>query len=372
MLALVEVLLKHCNGALKFIKRLDFSIAAKEGKMSGSNKKGIRSHGAYALSKVLTGSKFIEEVYLTNNRIGPYGSSAIFYAAKCNPKLKALLMRGCRIGERGAMVFAKEVLSGSSVSGLEKVDLSANRIGFTACFEIEKVLKERMVKEGGTSTSLPVIDLEGNMVFQEVMNCVTHGLGILLGTVGTRVLMQQVQDLPPHYIISCAIYSASLIVLYTSSTLFHSFFALKRTKFIFQVFDRCAIYLLIAGSYTPFLMIALHHEPMWSLHLLLFIWVCAISGVLVEAMCGGWKHKSKFSLAMYLGMGWSCLACQHDLIEVLPTNALVLIFAGGVAYTGGVPFFVRNNNLDHSIWHLFVMAGSLMHWLSVYWYVAIP
>ena len=142
--------------------------------MSGSNKKGIRSHGAYALSKVLIGSQFIEEVYLTNNRIGPYGSSAIFYAAKCNPNLKTLLMRGCRIGERGAMVFAKEVLrEGSSVSGLEEVDLSANRIGFTACFEIEKVLKERMTEEGGAS--LPVIDLEGNMVFQEVSICVTRG-----------------------------------------------------------------------------------------------------------------------------------------------------------------------------------------------------
>ena len=114
------------------------------------------------------------------------------------------------------------------------------------------------------------------------MNCVTHGLGILLGTLGTYLLTRQVQHLPPHYNISCAIYSASIIVLYTSSTLYHSFFALKKTKFIFKVFDRCAIYLLIAGSYTPFLMIALHHEPKWSMYLLLFIWTCAISGILVE------------------------------------------------------------------------------------------
>jgi len=127
------------------------------------------------------------------------------------------------------------------------------------------------------------------------MNCVTHGLGILFGIIGTYALTKQVQHLPPHYRVSCAIYSASVIVLYTSSTLYHSFFALKTTKFIFKVFDRCAIYLLIAGSYTPFLMIALHHEPRWSLHLLLFIWTCAISGILVEAFFHILYHMYPFS-----------------------------------------------------------------------------
>ncbi len=96
MLALVEVLLHHANGALSYIKRLDFSLAALEGKQFG--KKGIRSHGAYALSKVLQISKHIEEVFLPGNKIGPYGSAAIFSAARCNPTLRTLLMRGCRIG----------------------------------------------------------------------------------------------------------------------------------------------------------------------------------------------------------------------------------------------------------------------------------
>mmetsp|Transcript_20791 Transcript_20791/g.43813 ORF Transcript_20791/g.43813 Transcript_20791/m.43813 type:complete len:211 (+) Transcript_20791:2-634(+) len=210
------------------------------------------------------------------------------------------------------------------------------------------------------------------MVFQEVMNCITHGLGIALGSFGTYLLSQQVQGLPSHYNRSCAIYSASLIVLYTSSTLYHSFFALQKTKFIFKVFDKCAIYLLIAGSYSPFLMIALHHLPHWSMYLLRFIWVCALSGIFVEASYPTWKHKSKFSLAMYLGMGWCCLVCLPDLVQVLPKEAMALMVAGGVSYTGGVPFFVRNNNLDHSIWHMFVLAGSVFHWLCVYWYVAIP
>ncbi|KAL9182548.1 hypothetical protein ACHAXT_013200 [Thalassiosira profunda] len=381
MLALTEVLLKHCNGALRYIKRLDFTVAGKEGKYGGVGRKGLRSHGACALSKVLAESQHIEEVYLTGNRIGPYGSAAIFAAAARNGReggaLRTLLMRGCRVGERGALAFAEEVCAppksedgGVVKGGLEEVDLSACRIGFAGCYAIEQALKERAeALDGGKAMQ---VDLEGNLIVQEIANCVTHGLGILLGTVGTFLLTRRVSGQPSHYTLSCAIYCASLITLYTSSTLYHSFFALRMTRFIFKVFDRCAIYLLIAGSYTPFLMIALHHEPLWSLHLLLFIWTCAISGIVVEATMQKWEHKSKFSLAMYLGMGWSCLVCLPDLVEVLPKSAMGLMVAGGVAYTGGVPFFVRNNNLDHSIWHLFVLAGSIFHWLCVYWHVANP
>ncbi|KAL3826249.1 hypothetical protein ACHAXA_006277 [Cyclostephanos tholiformis] len=395
MLALSEILLRHCNGSLSHIRRLDFTIAGREGGDrgghgmhlggggggggSGSGRKGIRSHGAYALSRVLTISEYIEEVYLVGNRIGPYGSIAIFDAVGSNPNVRTLLLRGCRIGERGAMAFVDRVLVDydgddddvkgggkrrSRKSGLRVVDLSACRMGFRGTFAIEERLRER--------EDVMIVDLEGNMVFQEVMNCVTHGLGIVLGTLGQYLLNKQILGQPSHYTVSCVVYSASVITLYTSSTLYHSFFALRRTKFIFKVFDRCAIYLLIAGSYTPFLMIGLHHKPRLSARLLLFIWGCAISGILVEAFFLTWEHKSKFSLAMYLGMGWTCMSCLPDLLEVLPMNAVGLLVAGGVAYTGGVPFFIRNTNLDHSIWHVFVLAGSIFHWLCVYWYVARP
>jgi len=192
MLALTEILIKHCNGSLKYIKRLDFTLASKEGKDrgaggvnsgGGSGKKGIRSHGAYALSKVLSISQYIEEVYLNGNRIGPYGSSAIFQAVSNNSTLKKLLMRGCRIGEKGALVFAKEVCGETSISGLIEVDLSACRIGFVGCYAIEDALKDRLKSRnaspyqwGDTSNDDKnvlakkdmMIDLEGNLIFQEV------------------------------------------------------------------------------------------------------------------------------------------------------------------------------------------------------------
>jgi hemolysin III len=357
MLALAEVLLRHANGPLRHVRRLDFTVAGREGGEwgghgrfggGGSGKKGIRSHGAYALSRVLALSENVEEVRLAGNRIGPYGSSAIFEAASRNPGLRTLSLRGCRIGERGALAFVDRILVGGrgGRSGLTEVDLSACRMGYRGCLAIEEGLKRGRREEGwppcGSSSSsssggvMIVVDMEGNMVFQEVMNCVTHGLGIILGTVGQYLLNRQVSGQPFHYTASCAVYSASVITLYASSTLYHSFFALRRTKFVFQVFDRCAIYLLIAGSYTPFLVIGLHRKPYLSARLLLFIWGCALSGIVVEGFFRTWEYKAKFSLAMYLGMGWTCISCLPDLLEVLPMSAVGLLVAGGVAYTGGV------------------------------------
>jgi hemolysin III len=200
------------------------------------------------------------------------------------------------------------------------------------------------------------------------MNCITHGLGIILAIIGSILLSAEVQGKPSNYVNSCAIYSASLIVLFSCSTLYHSFFALTRVRFIFRVFDRCAIYLLIGGSYSPLLNIALQKHDYTKL--LWFIWTYGCCGMVTEATLWNWKHKSKFSLAMYFGIAWSCIVCVPDLIESLPPQAMCLLAAGAVAYTSGVPFFVRNTNLDHSIWHVFVLAGATLHWLSVYLYVA--
>jgi len=429
MLALSEILLRHCNGALKYITRLDFSIAAKEGKSSsfgggsGNGKRGFRSHGAYSLAKVLGMSEYIEEVYLMGNRVGPFGASAIFSSVGRNDRtvLKVLLMRGCRIGERGALSFVSDLLEANNDDSiedenskkkeivLEEVDFSANRIGFRGCYEIERALKASSstimttspasavdtnitsssssspppsyrnedaittvwtpsgVKISATAHSLHV-DLEANLVFQEVMNCITHGLGIILAIIGSILLSASVKDKPSHYINSCAIYSTSLIVLFSCSTLYHSFFALTRTRFIFRVFDRCAIYMLMVGSYSPLLNIALQKHDYTNL--LWTIYTCGCCGIVTEATLWKWKHKPKFSLAMYMGMGWSCLVCLPELMEALPVEAVWLLAAGGVAYTSGVPFFVRNTNLDHSIWHVFVLVGAVLHWLLMYLYVA--
>lgn len=166
------------------------------------------------------------------------------------------------------------------------------------------------------------------------MNGVTHGLGILLAIIGAVLLSKRVQDRSERHVISCAIYSTSLLVLFTSSTLYHSFFALQNTRYVFAVLDKCAIYILIAGSYTPFLVIvaAVNHFQL-AVGMLSFIWIACFSGIYVEFKHPTWKHKAIFSLTMYLGMGWTAIVSPQDVIDMVPKGAVNLIFLGGVTYT---------------------------------------
>ena len=369
MLALGEVLLRHCNGPLRYLKRLDFSVSGKQPKQQAGRTSGIGSHGAVALAKVLQVSEHLTEVRLQRNAVGPYGASALFLACARNQTLQTLGMRRCRVGERGALVLAETLSANPHDCGLRLVDLSANYIGNMGCQVLERAVMKRNTNASSVATALAV-DLEGNLVFQEVMNAVTHGLGVLLAFAGSFLMSRRVADKSSRHVMSCAVYNTSLIVLYMSSTLYHSFFTMQNTKYIFEVLDKCAIYILIAGSYTPFLQIVLAHEPLWSMGLLGFIWTCCAFGIGVDASFPVWRYRNLFSLAMYTGMGWSAMICLPEVASLLPDNAIRLMILGGVAYTSGIPFYLRSNNLDHAIWHLFVLAGSVLHWLGIYLYVA--
>ena len=183
--------------------------------------------------------------------------------------------------------------------------------------------------------------------------------------------MKRVNELQPslRHVVSCAVYSVSLVVLYISSTLYHSFFALKTTRYIFEVLDKCAIYILIAGSYTPFIAITLiDHLPL-MFFMLCFIWAACLLGIHVEYSYPTWPKKGAFGMWMYLGIGWVAVLVPRDVVDTIDRGAINLIVLGGVGYTAGVPFFLRNNHLDHSIWHVFVLIGSFFHWAAVYFYV---
>jgi hemolysin III len=373
MLAVSEVLLRHVNGPLRYLRRLDFSDArcriGGNGTKNNNNNSfyGIQSHGALALAKVLQKSEHLHEVRLQRNRIGAYGATALFIAVANNTSIHTLALRRCRIGERSAFVFV-ELIATSLTCGLREVDLSANYIGFKGCLAIEQALIAR-ANSSQAGLHPMIVNMEGNLVLQEIMSGVTHGLGVLLAFAGSALIYEDVKDKSARHFISGVVYSTSLVVLYVSSTLYHSFVTLQHTKYIFEVLDKCAIYILIAGSYTPFLQIVLWDEPLWSTYLLSFIWTCCFLGILVEFFFPLWKHKAKFSLSMYLGMGWSSLVCLPEVTRSLPEGATNLMILGGVGYTAGVPFFVRNYNMDHAIWHLFVLAGSIFHWCGIYFYV---
>lgn len=182
MLALVELLLRHANGALRHVTRLDFSIVGKEGKHERNNKLiGFTSHGALSLAKALQTTKYIRQVYLPRNRIGPYGASAIFVACRMNPSIEELNLRRCRIGKRGALAFCEIILlgideqttskktdgDGGKGHGLVSVNLCLNHIGHHGTAAIEKLLEERKPNDQIN------VFLDGNLVFPEVSNTFT-------------------------------------------------------------------------------------------------------------------------------------------------------------------------------------------------------
>lgn len=160
MLVLAEMLLKHANGALQYVRRLDFTMAGREGKRYRSIKPGFTSHGALALAKTLQHTKFITQVWLPKHRIGAYGASALFWACSTNTTIHNLNLRRCHIGERGAFAFCELLLN--EATGLQDVDLSANGMGHRGTTAIEKALEHRAANEE------IYVNLEGNLVFPEV------------------------------------------------------------------------------------------------------------------------------------------------------------------------------------------------------------
>jgi hemolysin III len=164
------------------------------------------------------------------------------------------------------------------------------------------------------------------------------------------------------HIVACSIYGATLICLYTASTLYHASIS-PRVKRALRIFDHSAIYLLIAGTYTPFLLVSLRGPWGWSLFAV--IWGLAVAGVLFKF----WfvERFGILSTAVYIAMGWLVVIAAKPVITHVPIIALIWLLAGGLAYTAGVIFFVAKRiPYSHAIWHIFVLAGSICHYFAVF------
>jgi len=205
------------------------------------------------------------------------------------------------------------------------------------------------------------------MYHGERFNSITHLVGSVLALAGASIVITLAAERGgAGRITAVAIYGAMLFVLYLSSTLYHS---LRGTaKRVFHVFDHCAIYLLIAGTYTPFTLITLGGKWGWSLFAI--VWTLAIAGVLKDAFFHG-RYRA-VSITLYLLMGWLVLAAFGPLEHALPPPAIVLLAIGGVIYTVGLVFFAMSKRVAHmhGVWHLFVLAGSICHYVAVAKYVA--
>ena len=169
----------------------------------------------------------------------------------------------------------------------------------------------------------------------------------------------------PLAVVACAVFGASLVLLYTASTLYHSISA-ARAKPTLRALDHIAIYVLIAGTYTPFALLAL--PPAWGWSLFAAVWTLALIGSALEL--GVLKRYHKLAVLLYLGMGWIGIVAFGPLSRHLQVGGTVLLLAGGLAYTLGVPFYLwRRLPYNHALWHGFVLAGSVLHFLAVLLYV---
>ncbi|MCU7845615.1 MAG: hemolysin III family protein [Candidatus Thiodiazotropha sp. (ex Monitilora ramsayi)] len=204
---------------------------------------------------------------------------------------------------------------------------------------------------------------------EEIAHTVSHGIGILLSIAGLIVLVVFASLYgDAWHITSSSIYGVTLILLYTASTLYHGI-PQSRGKQVLRRLDHAAIFLLIAGTYTPFTLVNLRGGWGWTLFGL--VWGLALLGMVLELAI---KKRIKWlSITLYLGLGWLVLIAIKPLLDSVATGGIILLLAGGLCYTLGVIFYVwKRLAYHHAVWHLFVLGGSVLHFFSVFFYVLPP
>jgi hemolysin III len=203
---------------------------------------------------------------------------------------------------------------------------------------------------------------------EELANAVSHGVALLVAIVATPVLIiSAVRAGEVSAVIGASIFGGTMLMLYLASTIYHAL-PTGKAKRIFMIIDHCAIFLLIAGTYTPFTLGVLRGSWGWSLFGV--VWGLCLIGILLKAFFG--TRYQLLSLCLYLTMGWLVVVAAQPVINAVPVPGLFWLLAGGVAYTAGVLFFLLDNRVRyaHFVWHLFVLTGTSCHFVAVFSYAA--
>ena len=202
-------------------------------------------------------------------------------------------------------------------------------------------------------------------VFEEKLNALTHAIGAVFGIVALILLIVFETKKTAFSLFSVIVYGISIIILFTASTMYHSFTDEKK-KHYFRIVDHISIYLLIAGTYTPVLLITLEQSKGWLLFYI--VWAIAGFGVILKLFFTG-KFET-FSTLLYLVLGWLIVFDFSTLSSIMASNGLVLLIAGGLAYTVGIVFYaIEKIPYNHVIWHLFVLAGAILHFFMILFFV---
>jgi hemolysin III len=214
------------------------------------------------------------------------------------------------------------------------------------------------------------IDLQERLVYyseaEELLNRLTHGAGALLGLIGVIALISlAIRENDIYRLVSACVYGGAMVTFYCLSTAYHSV-RKPYVRYVFRILDHVSIYLMIAGSFTPFSLVTLRGPWGWSL--LCMVWGLGILGAILKVFT---VHRLRvIGPLLYIAMGWSVVVAIKPLSAALAANGLILLFAGGIAYTVGVLFYLWDRlPYNHAIWHLFVLAGSACHFGAIFYYV---
>ncbi len=205
-------------------------------------------------------------------------------------------------------------------------------------------------------------ELNTYTIGEDIVNSITHAVGLGLSLAGAVILISlSLLHGDAWFTVSFSIYGSTLITLYMASTLYHAF-RNPEIKKVFKIVDHVSIYLMIAGSYTPFLLIDLRNIQGWSL--LCVIWGLALLGILYKIFFI--QRLRTLSVFVYVFMGWLCVIVIREILDSIPGTSIILMIIGGAVYTSGVIFYVwRRLPYNHAIWHLFVLGGSICHYFSI-------
>ena len=204
---------------------------------------------------------------------------------------------------------------------------------------------------------------------EEIAHYTSHGLGLLLSIAGLVLLvgLALARGGGARLVTACSVFGVTLILLYLASTLYHGI-RHERSKRLLRVLDHSAIYLLIAGTYTPFCLVSLGGAWGWTLFGV--VWGLALLGILLKVIDIG--RLRWLSIVLYVGMGWLVLVALDPMLAAVGSGGMRLLLLGGIAYTAGIVFYTWRRPYHHAIWHGFVLAGSILHFLAVLFYVIPP
>lgn len=357
MLPLLGVLSSKKCSVVRLVLRTS-EAAHRSGAWSGERV----SCDARVLAQALTRNESIKELDVASCGLRDLGVQELARAIETS-QLEKLDLRRNAFGAQGCAALVEAVGRGKDRGecGLQVLDVGMNGLGYTTVKRMRANLQGLQLH----------ID-QGNYTTEEVLNAVTHGIGCALALVGSVPLLSDASRRDRATFYMCLVYSASLVLCFASSAAYHACFQLPRAFRLLQRMDHVAIYLLIAGSYTPFMGIGMRGH-LGALAILVLVWIAAGLGTLVSAAGVGLDTQdiNPLEVTVYACMGLAVVPVINDVHDAYPAPAFGLLVLGGAAYLVGIIFFVAGakHPMLHVVWHGFVLTGAFVHWFAIYLYI---